>query len=219
MKMRNKKSIRLLFAAALVLTFLLFGATAANATSHPVTTEQELRDAIADSTIDTIIIEHGVTIPIEATIVIDRPLTLTGGGTLAVRQDGQRVLGWTGATHPGVGTPTAYFSTREWANNPTAPPLPTEGAVWLPRGGQTGAMLRIVSDDVTVSGITLVGWATTTSHNHVTGIHVREVNGVTLRDLTIRTEQSGNGKNNQPYFPTSGRNPGVSHQRYAPLAG
>ena len=64
--------------------------------------------------------------------------------------------------------------------------MPTAGQVWLPRGGQTGAMIRIESGNVTVSGITLIGHATTTSHNHVSGIYVTHATGtVTLRDLTI----------------------------------
>ena len=196
--MSIRKIIYIFLTFALMLTYLLFEWVAVSAASISITNEQELRDAIADTAIDTIVIASGITVSIEATIVIDRPLTLTGGGTLAVRQDGQRVLAWVSRNpspggnyphHPGLDTPTAYFDTSPWAN--PGGNVPTEGAVWLPRGGQTGAMLRIVSDNVTVSNITLVGRATTTSHNHVSGIHVRDANNVVLRDLHIREMNHG----------------------------
>ena len=188
-----KKIVCLFWAFAFTITLIKLGPLNVNASeTRIVTNETELREAIADHAVATIVIESGVTVYIEATIVINRPLHLTGGGTLAVRQDGQRVIAWVPASHPlHLLVETAYFDTSLWAN--TGANVPTAGQVWLPRGGQTGAMLRIETGDVTISSITLTGLATTTSHNHITGIYVTNAgpNRVRLENLIIENMNHG----------------------------
>ena len=177
---KNNKIIRFFVITAFVFAFLTFGATSASASSEMVSTEAELRMAISDPAIDTIVIPADITIYIESTIEIARPLTLTGGGTLAVRQDGVRVPAPVGPTHPAVGQLVAYLDTSAWP-------------------GQTGAMIRIVSGDVRVSNITLIGLATTSPSNspagfrHVSGIYVRNAGSllVTLENLTINNMNHG----------------------------
>jgi len=129
-----------------------------------VASEQEMLDAIADTTVETIMILG--TIEITETVLVDRPLHITGG-KLRVSNAVMR-------------TP--------W-HQPSTVLAPYLASAWP---NQTSAILRIESE-ATISNITITGPATTTTRTHVSGIYITNASGpVKLQNVTINYMHHGN---------------------------